>query len=126
MLALKFKQLQYESDSWKRMLDFMMDENIHLKDRLSEVLKEGFDNNLLEEVENFHSRFIREDELIRLMRHDLNELDNLLVQEIFENGMLKKKVDKRMKQMRGHITKAERQFCRLKKDFSSYLAEHII
>ena len=53
MPELKLKQLQNESDSWKKLLGFMMDENIRLKNRLSELLKDKFDKNLLEEVESF-------------------------------------------------------------------------
>ena len=55
MPELKLKQLKYESDTWKRLLDFMMDENIQLKNRLSEVLKDQFDKNLLDDVERFQS-----------------------------------------------------------------------
>ena len=77
MPELKLKQLQFESDTWKRLLVFMMDENIHLKNRLSEVLKDQFDKNLLVEVEGFQNNFIKEDELIGLMRNDVAELDKL-------------------------------------------------
>ena len=47
---LKLIQLQYEINTWKRLLSFMSEENIQLKNRLSEVLKNKFDKNLLEEV----------------------------------------------------------------------------
>jgi regulator of replication initiation timing len=125
MSDLKLKQLQYESETWKRILGFMMEENVHLKNRLSAVLRDRFDDRLLEEMENFHSRFIREDELISLLRHDMAELDNLLIREVFEDGMLKKKLVKRFKQLRNHIKKTELQFGRLKMQFISYLTENI-
>ena len=85
MPELKLKQLQYERDTLKRLLDFMIDENGHMKNRLSEVLQDKFDKNLLKGIEFFQSTFLKEDELIGLLRNDFAELNKLLVIEIFEN-----------------------------------------
>ena len=85
MPELKLKQLQYERDTLKRLLDFMIDENVHMKNRLSEVLQDKFDKNLLKRIEFFQSTFLKEDELIGLLRNDFAELNKLLVIEIFEN-----------------------------------------
>jgi tRNA A37 N6-isopentenylltransferase MiaA len=125
MPELKLKQLQYESDTWKRLLAFMTDENIHLKNRLSEILKERFDKNLLEEVEVFQNRFVRGDELINLLREDVADLEKLLKREIFEDGKIMKETDRALKNIRRNIIIAERQFAKLKLDFNSYLSENI-
>lgn len=125
MPELKLKQLQYEVDTWKRLLGFMMEENIHLKNRLSEVLKYKFDNNLLEEVDGFQSRFIKGDELVSLLRNDVAELDKLLVREVFEDGRIVKQVDKKLKTLRNNIRNAEKEFGKLKTEFNSYLSENI-
>lgn len=125
MPDLKLKQLQYESDTWKRLLAFMMDENVHLKNRLSEVLKNGSDTTLLGELENFQNNFVREDELIRLLRKDIAEVDKLLVREVFEDGKIIKHLNKKMKTLRSNITQVEKKFGQLKSDFHSYLSENI-
>lgn len=125
MPDLKLKQLQYESDTWKRLLAFMMDENVHLKNRLSEVLKDGADNILLVEMENFQNIFVREDELVRLLRKDIAELDKLLVREVFEDGKIIKQVNKKIKMLRNNIIEVERKFGQLKSDFNSYLSENL-
>jgi regulator of replication initiation timing len=125
MPELKLKQLQYETDTWKRVLGFMMEENIHLKNRLSEILKDKFDGNLLEEVESFQSSFIKEDEMIGLLRNNVAELDKLLVREIFEDGTIVKKVDTKLKKLRHNMANAEKQFSKLKSDFNNYLSENI-
>ena len=103
MPELKLKQLQYESDTWKRLLGFMMDENIHLKNRLSEVLKDKFDKNLLVEIEGFQSNFIKKDELIGLLRNDVAGLDKLLEREIFEDGKIVNEIERRLKNLRNNI-----------------------
>jgi hypothetical protein len=125
MAELKFKQLQYEADTWKRLLGFLMEENIHLKNRLSEILKTSFDEKLLEEVENFQSRFMSEDSMISLLRNNVAEFDKLLLREVFENGQVKKEVAKKVKIMRKNIENAEAQFSKLKAEFNNYLSENI-
>ena len=126
MSDLKIKQLQYETETWKRLLGFMTDENIHNKNRLSEILKNNFDNNLLEEVEVFHTNFIREDEKIGFLKGEVNDLDQLLTREVFEDGKIIRKVDTRLKRLRKHIKNAEAQFARLKMGFNNYLSVNII
>jgi hypothetical protein len=125
MPALKLKQLQYERDTWKRLLDFMMDENVQFKNRLSEILKDKFDKELLEEVEGFQSSFIKEDELIGLLRNELAELDKLLVAEVIEDGKIIEKIDVKLKNLRDNIITAEVHYCKLKVAFNSYLAQNI-
>ena len=125
MPELKLKQLQNESNSWKKLLGLMMDENIHLKYRLTEVLKDKFDKNLLEGVESFQSNFLKEDDRISLLRNDVAELDKLLVREICEDGKIINKIDIRMKNLRTNIMHAEIQFGKLKSAFNSYLLENM-
>ena len=71
MSQIKLKQLQHESDTWKRSLAFMMDENVQLKNRLAEILKPDFDNSLLDDIEIFQTNFLREDEVISLLKTTL-------------------------------------------------------
>ena len=125
MPELKLKQLQYESDTWKQLLGFMMDENIRQKNRLSEILKNGFDRNLLEEMENFQTRFIKEDERIRLLRHELVELDKLLIRELFDDGKIIKEINTKFKNLRNNIVITERKFGELKLDFNNFLLENV-
>jgi regulator of replication initiation timing len=125
MPELKLKQLQYESDTWKRLLSFMIEENVRLKNRLSEILKEQFNHNLLEEVEGFQNRFLKEDELIGLLRNEIVEFDKLLVREAFEDGKIIRVVGKKMEKLRSNIETAEKQFGKLKSEFNSYLTEKI-
>lgn len=125
MSEVKLRQLKYESDTWKRLLGFVAEENIHLKNRLSEVLKAHFDKNLLNDVENFHNEFIRADELIGLLRNDIAEFDNLLTREEFEDGAIMKQVERKLKKLRHGVKDTEEHFAKLKSAFNSYLSENI-
>jgi len=126
MPELKIKQLQYEINSWKRLLDFIMDENIHLKNRLSEILKDRFDKYLLEEVDGFQSRFIRADNLVALLRNEITEVDKLLRHEMFKEGNLLKNAEIKVKRLHKNINNAEKQFNRIKSDFHRFLSHNIL
>jgi len=78
MPGIKLRLLRQESDTWKRILEFMTEENIHLKNRLSEILKGDLEHDLLMTAEIFQNSFVREDELIRLLRKDVFAFDQLL------------------------------------------------
>ena len=52
MTELKLMQLRHEIDTWKRMLGFMQEENVHLKNRLSDVLKDRFNKNIKQVTHN--------------------------------------------------------------------------
>ena len=104
----------------------MLEENVWLKTRLSEILKDRIDNNLLDQIEHFQSRFIREDDVIGLLRNEIANLNKLLVaREMFEDGIIMKKVNRKIKNLRHNITATERDFSNLKSEFNSYILENI-
>ncbi|MFC0775034.1 hypothetical protein [Terrimonas alba] len=124
MPNFKLQQLKHESDMWKRVLGFMKEENIHLKNRLSEILKTDISNDLLMKAEAFQNSFVREDDLIRFLQSDIAVFDKLLIREIFENGTIMNKLTENLKTIRKNISNAERQFNKLKLEFNNYLLEY--
>ena len=123
MPELKLKQLQHESATWKRSLGYIIEENIHLKNRLSAILQDKFDKRLLDQLESFQNSFLKEDERISLLRNDIVEFDILL--EIPETGKPPKEITGKLKKIRNNIVSTETQFGNLKIDFNSYLSENI-
>ena len=113
-------QLKVESDTWKKLLSFLRDENIQLKNKLSETLKGAFDRSLLEGVEEFQSSFIKKDELIGLLRNDIVELDALLAKKVM--GLKTTGIDLKLKQLRNNIIIVDREFAKLKDEFNKYLS----
>ena len=122
---LRLKQLKHESDTWKRSLGFLMDENVQLKNRLAEILRTEFDASLLDEIEDFQTAFLKEDEMIGLLRTDLAKLDKLLMREVFEDGQIIENINRMLKLIRRNISIAETQFAKLKMEFNSYLLENL-
>lgn len=122
---LKIKQLKHETSTWKRVLHFMQEENIHLKNRLSDVLKDSFDKKMLADVEVFQNNFIKEDELISLLKNELAEIENSLQHNIFIEGKIENSIEGKIKRLRISIENAERAFTKVNNDFNNYLSENL-
>jgi hypothetical protein len=126
MSYLKKKQLQYEINNLKRLLDFMTDENVHLKNRISEILSDRFDTYLLEEVDGFQSCIVREDNLIALLRNEITEVDSLMSKETNKDAALLKKTEVKLKRLHRNMQNAEKQFKKLKLQFHRFLSKNIV
>lgn len=121
MSTVQVKQLQSESDAWKRTLGFLREENVFLKQRLTEVLKHSSESRFLEALESFQTQFIREDERITLLRNDIADLDRLLYRDVYEDGAIATQVQQRMQELRVNMRITEQEFSRLKAEFHLYL-----
>ena len=121
----KFDQLQVEVNTWKRLLNFVSDENVCLKNRLSEILKNGFDRKLLEEFENFQNKFIKQDEMITFLRNDIAELDKLLLNQKLGIGTNENTINRKLAQLRKNIANSEGRFFQLQLNFNSYILENM-
>ena len=121
----KFTQFRHESDTWKRYLQFIQQENNHLKTRLSQVLQHDTDEQFLERAEYFQSKFIAEDDTVNMLRQDIHELDTMLSKEIPEDQNTIKELQKKLKKMHKDMEIVERQFSKLKSDFNLYLTESL-
>ena len=125
MPLFKLRQLQEESDSWKRYLAFITEENICLKNRLSLAVKSSRGEATLNEMENFFNRSIQQDDFLALLRKDVSEFDKLLIREQYEDGLVAKKMDNQLNKNRINMRKFYLEFENLKSDFNDYLLEHI-
>ena len=125
MSELKLQQMQHEINTWKRMLGFMQEENVHLKNRLSAVLKDRFNKDLLDTVEFYQTKFIEEDELIILLKIKVSELENSLLNTITLNDKNDAHLSKKIEKLRKGIDEAERKFASANINFNKYLAENI-
>ena len=124
MTELKLKQLRHEINTWKRMLGFMQEENVHLKNRLSDVLKDRFNKNMLDGVEFFQTNFIKEDEVIGLLKSEVAEVENILKWDLVTDENIFP-TSKRMETVRNNIDAAEKDFTKINNDFNKYLSENI-
>ena len=125
MTNLKLKQLRHEIDTWKRMLSFMEEENIHLKNRLSDVLKDRFDKKMLDNVEGFQNSFIKGDQLLSLLKKDLADLEKRITTEVSIEEGINTNMELAIKKMRIAVDKTEKNFTTVNCDFNNYLSENL-
>ena len=118
-------QFRHENDTWKRVLSFLTEENVILKNRLSEILqsKDECNNEFLEQVEYFQNNFLKQDEIIGFLRMEVSEQTVSLVEALMNNPEELKQVQKKQKQLREELENAERNFNKLKVEFNNYLSQ---
>lgn len=121
----KIKQLQHQSDTWKRDLGFVVEENIALKIRLAEIVAndQGVPE-LLERIEAYQNKFISKDETTRLIFSEIKEWDKLLVKEKYLDGSeINGKLLAMQKRLSRAIESFMNEFSKLKFDFNNYMSE---
>ncbi len=122
----KMQQWQIEAKTWKRVVDFFREENIHSKNRLSDILKNGFDRHLLGDLEDFQNQFIKHDDIMGLLRNEMAELDRMLLPENSHDNVDPVTIEKKLTNLRHNLADTEKRFCKLQLDFNRYLAEKIV
>jgi len=124
MSTYNLEQLKQESNSWRQRLRLIAEENVHLKYQLAEVVKDKLKNDMLEDIEKFQSMFIKEDEVIKLLRKDIASL-NELISKASANQDNWIDVSAETNVVRNHLSIAEKQFIQLRQDFNNYLSKKI-
>lgn len=114
-ISMNYGPFQTELEKWKQMLTSRMEENILLKSKLTYILKNNYDQSSLEEIEEFQTLFLKEDELIDSLRRDVYEL-----YKIFEEGKSEKFLDTRIKDFRRDIDNSSVSFSVLKTAFNDF------
>lgn len=72
-----------ESSKWLKSLNELRVENIHLKDSLSQAISREVSHEFVEQAERFQQHFIEKDQVIDLLRHEIN----MLVHKLAGKGM---------------------------------------
>ncbi|MEO5681278.1 MAG: hypothetical protein ABIQ88_01490 [Chitinophagaceae bacterium] len=121
----RIKQLLSESETSKRLLSFLMEENIHLKNRLSEILKSDFKASLLAKLENYQTNFLHTDNTVTLLRNEVADFEKLLAVASIEKGYADKNLEDQLALVRHHIILAEISFRSLQSSFNHYLSNNI-
>ncbi len=120
-------QYKIEIEGWKRIITFIKDENVHLKNLLSGVVKDldTDDIVLLERIEYFQNKFLDEDEIIKYLRDDISEQDKALIKDIYEDRLSLKTLEHQQIKLRKRLEISEQKFNKLKFEFNNYLGKNL-
>ena len=116
------RQFQRESDSWKQRVEKLLYQNYYLKNQLTERLDEGNTGRaFLEVAEEYLNRFLAQDEIINLIRHDITVYDQLLVKGINVDEPLQEIIEQKNEKMRMELQILDKTFHDLKIKFDNFL-----
>lgn len=119
---LLFSQFRRENESWRRTLEFLIEEDIILKASISEILKNmnQTDEVILKRLEHFHSLLLKENDTVRLLRTDVSDIERKLKSEFFDSDLLPS-IKHHQNRLRKEIETAELDFLKLKFNFNEYI-----
>ncbi|WP_157547215.1 hypothetical protein [Niabella soli] len=125
MKKLKLDQIRYECNAWKRGVNFIMEESVIMKIRLSEILKLSLNEQLVEGVERLQNKLIRNDELIGVFRDDLTDINSFIQTEAAIPAQLEKEFDIKIDRLQHNLLYLEKHFSKLKSEFNNYLRSNM-
>ena len=117
----KTEQFLHENITWKRLLDFFMQENSYLKTRLSKVVDRENDNLLIDKAEYFQNEFILKDEYIQDIEDDIEEQKINLDIAFKKKEQPDNRTSKMQEKLRNEMSYLEKEFSILKNQFNEYL-----
>ncbi|MEO7769155.1 MAG: hypothetical protein ABIS01_17115 [Ferruginibacter sp.] len=120
----KAEQFLHENITWKRLLDFIIQENNFLKTRLSQVVDRETDKAFIAHAEQFLNEFLLKDECIRDIGNDIKEQEKNL-QHAFNQKMKPEfKACKKQEKLRNEMAYLEKDCSVLKNRFNKYLLSY--
>jgi len=117
----KLGDLIADNENWKYELKVLEDGIIRFKTRLAGILEADFHKDELEQFEYFQNKFLKMDEQIGLLRHEVREQLHLLQQSSPSNGLQLKKTLDLQRRLEVKMIIIQENFDKLSAEFSGYL-----
>lgn len=115
-------ELHTEHINWSKKLNFVKDEISSFKNRLEEVVQANTKTDVLAELEHFQNQFIRQNEVIDELLHDINSEEDKLVSSAKANIVASdhRIMDENM-ELVDRMKTFNKLYEELKDDFTTYL-----
>lgn len=107
-------------NQWRQLLNSRKQQNVLLKNRLSGILKDKYDQTLLVSLEEFQSEFVGEDVVIDSLRKDVNVLESLLAMMAEADQETKSAIITTCKRLDSDISKSTTRFRSLEAAFNDF------
>lgn len=121
----RIRHFQKESESWKRLLEYIQQENSYLKDLLADIVSQDINRELLGRAEEFQNQFITKDEMIALLRGDIYDFEQWLLNLASHYKRNINEYLEKQRKLRNEIESLEQRFNKLKFEFLNYVSEKI-
>ncbi|MEO6838587.1 MAG: hypothetical protein ABI261_00585 [Ginsengibacter sp.] len=120
---LLISQFRRENESWRRTLEFLIEEDIILKAGISEVLKNmsQTDEGILKKLEHFHNLLIKQNDIARLLRKGVADMVGKINQDYYFEPDFSNSITRIQRILRKQMETVELEFLKLKFDFNEYI-----
>ena len=116
--------LHFEHQVWLNTLQFCKDEITIFERRMGELATRNTNSTLLAELEHFQNQYIRQREVIDVLRHDIKQHENFLEKESIEHPTA---IDRRTfgdhTELRNQMETFEKLYRELKDEFYRWVAK---
>ena len=122
-VKLLISQFRRENESWRRTLEFLIEEDIILKAGISEVLKNmnQTDEGILKKLEHFHNHLIKQNEIVRLLRTGVANMGKKINLDYYFETDFSSSITRIQRILRKQMETVELEFLKLKFDFNEYI-----
>jgi len=103
----------------KKVLTGLVEENLYLKNKLSENLQKGFSGTHLEKFEHIQNQLIQNDHFFNALGKDTHELEVLLQRNLSEDQFVHKVLRDKVHGLKHKIIEGESSLTGLKRDFDA-------
>ena len=116
------QDLHFELNLWINELKFFKDEIKIFNHRLEEIVRANTHQEVLQELEHFQNQYIRQDEVIDELRHEIKQHENILERDAISNPVA---VDHRSyedhAELRDQVDQFKKIYYELKDEFMNFL-----
>lgn len=118
--------LHFELNLWLNEFQFFKDEVLIFNSRLEEIVSKNTDIEVLKEVEHFQNQYIRQSEVIDVLRHEVKQHENVLETESKDYPVA---IDHRYfedhTELRDQVDQFKKIYAELKREFMAFLSRRM-
>ena len=123
MISSNSQQYIFENSSWIRLIEYLHQENTHMKNRLSEIIDQIINKESLGLAEQYQNRFLTKDDLYDHMLHVLSG-QAIKWKELKSKpgSTISIEIKKTHKKIREQMEFIEHDHALIKQDYNTYLS----
>ncbi len=122
MISSSALQYIFENSSWIRFIEYLNQENTHMKNRLSEIIDQIPDHESLAMAEHFQNQFLTKDDLYDHMLHALiGQAAKWKELKFKSSSEISADMKRTHRKIREQMEVIERDHALIKQDYNTYL-----
>ncbi len=127
MIITEIENIKKENDEWIQTIDYITQECVLMKNRLSNLLELFHASFAVDWAENFQSRIIMKEQVLDLIRKDIKEQQKRIVDNHFNYSKNNHhKIMENHEDIRNKIFFLEKSCLEMKQSFNDFLSIHLL